>query len=351
MSEEKNASISCPLPISRYPTIALPHGGGGKLMNQLISEMFLKAFQQMDRGVPHDGAVRMVGGTRLAFTTDSYVIRPLFFPGGDIGSLAVYGTVNDLAMCGAIPLLLSASFILEEGFPMDLLWRIVQSMQTAATQSGVEIVTGDTKVVEKGKGDGIYINTAGVGQVVAKNAISPESVQVGDSLILSGDLGRHEIAIMALREGLSFETALMSDSAPLAEAVLGLIRAGVEIHCLRDLTRGGLVSALNEIAVSSGCRIHVYENRIPICATVHGACEVLGLDPFSIANEGRFVAFVPPSETEKCLQLLSQLSLTEQACRIGEVTGSEPPLVTIETTLGTSRVLSMPSGEQLPRIC
>lgn len=320
-------------------------------MNQLISEMFLRAFDSKGGEVAHDGTVKKFGGARLAFTTDSYVVRPLFFPGGDIGSMAVYGTVNDLAMCGARPLFLSASFILEEGFPMDLLLRIVQSMAAAAENSGVRIVTGDTKVVDRGKGDGIYINTAGIGEAVSADPIRPESIREGDVIVLSGDLGRHGVAIMAMRDGLSFETKIESDSAPLASAVLDLIQSGTRIHCLRDLTRGGLVSALNEISSGSGKSIHIREKAIPVSDPVHSACEILGLDPLSVANEGRFVAFVPPTEIDRCLQVLRRHTICSEACIIGTVTGSLPPLTTIETPIGVTRILPMPSGEQLPRIC
>ncbi|MCA9411409.1 MAG: hydrogenase expression/formation protein HypE [Candidatus Omnitrophica bacterium] len=351
MSENRPTSFTCPLPIDQYPTVTLPHGGGGKLMNQLISEMFLKAFQPDETGQPHDGAVNFLGDSRFAFTTDSYVVRPLFFPGGDIGSLAVHGTVNDLAMCGARPLFLSASFILEEGFPMDLLWRVVQSMKAAADGAGVRIVTGDTKVVDRGKGDGIYINTAGVGELVSEDPIAPESIREGDVLILSGDLGRHGISIMTLREGLAFETKIESDSAPLVEPVMDLIESGVAIHCLRDLTRGGLVSALNELAMASRKTFHIREKSIPVSEPVHSACEILGLDPLSVANEGRFVAFAPASEKEKCLEILQSHPVSADAREIGTVVSTHPPLVTLETPIGVTRILPMPSGEQLPRIC
>ena len=243
-----------------------------------------------------------VPSQKLAFTTDSYVIQPLFFPGGDIGTLAVNGTVNDLAMCGARPLFLSAGFILEEGLPMDTLWRVVQSMKLAAEQAGVQIVTGDTKVVDRGKGDGIFINTAGIGVVESSHAISPANVQPGDAIILSGDIGRHGIAIMAVREGLEFESTIESDCAALSGIVLDLIKAEIEVHCLRDLTRGGLASALIEIAEASRLHFEIEESAIPMLEDVKGACEILGFDPLYVANEGRFISFVPAREAERTLR-------------------------------------------------
>ncbi len=250
-------NISCPIPINQYPKILLAHGGGGKLMNQLIEKMFLAAFGSSGDGAPHDSVVLQCPQSRLAFTTDSYVVHPLFFPGGDIGSMAVYGTVNDLAMSGAFPAYLSAGFIIEEGLPMDILWRVVQSMKKAADRTGVRIVTGDTKVVEKGKGDGIFINTAGVGFLEHNQRIHPSMIQQGDAVIVNGDIGRHGIAIMAQREGLAFESNIESDSAPLAGLVKELLLNNIEIHCLRDLTRGGMSSALNEIAASAKVSIAI----------------------------------------------------------------------------------------------
>ncbi|MBM3890807.1 MAG: hydrogenase expression/formation protein HypE, partial [Verrucomicrobia bacterium] len=255
---------ACPIPISNYPNVMLAHGGGGRLMHQLIEKMLVPAFGNALLDARHDGAVLQIGDARLAFTTDSYVVRPLFFPGGDIGQLAVHGTVNDLAMCGARPLYLSAGFIIEEGLPMETLWRIVQSMRQAADAAGVQLVTGDTKVVDKGKGDGIFINTAGIGVVEHDCVIAPKSVQAGDCLLVNGDLGRHGIAIMAVREGLQFETTIESDSAALAGIVQELLRAGIEVHCLRDLTRGGLASALNEIAETANVGIAIDESAIPV---------------------------------------------------------------------------------------
>ena len=343
--------MQCPIPVKDYPHVLLAHGGGGKLMNQLIEKMMLPAFDNDALSSRHDGAVFEINETQFAFTTDSYVVRPLFFPGGDIGSMAVYGTVNDLAMCGARPLYLSAGFILEEGLPMETLHRIVISMRDAAKQCGVQVVTGDTKVVDKGKGDGIFINTSGIGIVEHKMAIQARSIQTGDSILLSGDLGRHGIAVMAVREGLSFESKIESDSAPLHEMVLDLIQQGIEIHCMRDLTRGGLASALNEIAQASGHPLRIDERKIPVRQDVRGACEILGLDPLYVANEGRFVLFLPAKQSEKALKILRSHVIGKEACAIGEVLKEKDPLVSMTNQIGTTRILDMISGEQLPRIC
>jgi hydrogenase expression/formation protein HypE len=330
-------------------------------MHQLITQMFLPAFGSKPDW-QHDAARLELPHGRLAFTTDSYVVSPLFFPGGDIGTMAVYGTVNDLAMAGAKPLYLSLGFILEEGLPMETLWRVVQSIQRAAVQVGIHIVTGDTKVVERGKGDGLYINTSGVGVIDHPWRITPQSVQPGDAILLSGDIGRHGIAIMAQREGLAFETSLESDLAPVTTSVQALLEAGIEIHCLRDLTRGGLATALNEIAIAAQVQIDIEEHQIPICEAVQGACEILGLDPFYIANEGRFVAFVAESAGEEALHLLQDPALNHSqssATRIGMVTQPAIPKpfnvvagrVTLKHQMGRTRILDTMTGEQLPRIC
>jgi hydrogenase expression/formation protein HypE len=342
-------TLSCPIPIEQYPNVLLAHGGGGKLMHQLIEKIFLATFGTVN-SVPHDAATLNLSGNRIALTTDSYVVRPLLFPGGNIGSLAINGTVNDLAMAGARPLYLSTGFILEEGLPMETLWRIVRSMQEAAVKAQVKIVTGDTKVVDKGKGDGVFINTTGVGIVEHSQAIAPQSVQPGDVLLLNGDLARHGIAIMAVREGLEFETTIESDSAPLAALVLTMLEAGVEIHCLRDLTRGGLASALNEIASAAGIGIEVDESLIPVREDVQGACEILGFDPLYVANEGRLVAFVPQADAQKALEIMRSHS-SSQARIIGRVTDNTDCLVTLKSKIGSRRILDMLSGEQLPRIC
>ncbi len=349
MTKFEDFNLICPIPIQKYPTVLLAHGGGGKLMYQLISQMFLSAFGYFNN-TQHDAATIKLTSDKIAFTTDSYVVQPLFFPGGDIGSLAINGTVNDLAMAGARPLYLSVSFILEEGLPMETLWRVVQSMQEAAQAAKVQIVTGDTKVVNKGKGDGIFINTTGIGIIEHAQEIAPQNVQKGDVLLLNGDIGRHGIAIMAKREGLEFETTIESDSAPLADLVLQLLEAGIEIHCLRDLTRGGLASALNEISEAAGVEITIDENQIPVREDVQGACEILGFDPLYVANEGRFVAFLPAANVEKALAIM-QFHSDSNACVIGSVTGKSSGVVKMKSKIGGSRIVDMLSGEQLPRIC
>jgi hydrogenase expression/formation protein HypE len=342
---------ACPIPIEQYPSIQLAHGGGGKLSHHLVEKLFLKAFGNETLCARHDSALLQMPAGRLAFTTDSYVVRPLFFPGGDIGSMSVFGTVNDLAMSGARPLHLSAAFILEEGLPMETLWKIACSMRAAADRCGVQIVTGDTKVVDKGKGDGLFINTAGLGVVEHALVIAPASVRAGDAILVSGDLGRHGMAVMSVRQGLGFEATLQSDSAPVAAPVLELLAAGVEIHCLRDLTRGGLASALNEIAQAARLRMLIREELIPVREDVHAACEMLGLDPLLVACEGRFVAFVPSKDVGRALAILNGRPSDTAAVCIGEVGSQAPPLVVLQTVMGPSRILDMASGEQLPRIC
>jgi hydrogenase expression/formation protein HypE len=342
---------ACPIPIQQYPHVLMAHGGGGRLMHQLIGNLIVPAFRNPLLEAQHDSSVFEVDGRRLAFTTDSYVVQPLFFPGGDIGSMAVHGTVNDLAMSGARPLYLSAGFIIEEGLPMDTLWRIVSSMRKAADASGVQIITGDTKVVDKGKGDGVFINTAGIGVVEHQLDISPRSVRPGDAILVNGDLGRHGMAIMAVREGLEFESAIESDSAPVAGVVLELIRAGLEIHCLRDLTRGGLTSALNEISEAARLTLRVEERLIPVRQDVGAACEMLGLDPFHVACEGRFAVFLPEREADRALSILRSSEAGAGACRIGAVTDQRSARVLLKSAIGAQRILDMASGEQLPRIC
>ena len=344
-------SAACPLPISQYPHVLMAHGGGGRLMHRLLEDVFGKAFSNPLLDTRHDSAQFIVPPGRLAMTTDSYVVRPIFFPGGDIGSMAVHGTVNDLAMSGARPLYLTSAFIIEEGLPMETLWRVVCSMRDAAKKCGAQIITGDTKVVDKGKGDGLFINTTGIGVLEHLLNIAPQNVQPGDAVIVSGDLGRHGMAIMAVREGLEFESQIESDSAPVHEPVLELIKAGVEIHCLRDLTRGGLASALNEIAEAACVKIAIEQNAVPVRADVNAACEILGLDVLHVANEGRFVAFVPAQEVESALAILRQHEVSGNSVVIGRVIKKAASLVTVKSTLGVSRILDMPSGEQLPRIC
>jgi len=278
-------------------------------------------------------------------------VHPLFFPGGDIGSLAVHGTVNDLAMSGARPLVLSVGFILEEGLPMELLWRMAQSMQKAARDAGVRICTGDTKVVERGKGDGIYINTSGIGVIPAGVHVKPSRIRPGDAVLISGDVGRHGVAVMAKREGLEFETEIQSDSAPLHGLVAMLIESGVDVHCMRDLTRGGLGSATNELATSAGVAIHLVEQAIPISREVHAACELLGLDPLYVACEGRCVCFVSPDDAGRALAQLRTHPDGSNAAIVGEVRKTARPCVTVQNEIGVTRILDLLSGEQLPRIC
>ncbi len=342
---------ACPLPLRDYPEVLMAHGGGGRLMHELIGQMIVPAFRNDLLEPRHDASVFKIGDTRLAFTTDSYVVRPIFFPGGNLGSLAVHGTVNDLAMAGARPLYLSAAFIIEEGLPMEVLGKIVSSMQEAAHQARVQIITGDTKVVDKGKGDGLFINTAGVGVVEHPWQILPASVQPGDAILVNGDLGRHGMAIMAVREGLGFESRIESDSAPLGEDVQALLRGGIEIHCLRDLTRGGLASVLNEIAEARGLALQVEESLIPVREDVRAACEILGLDALHVACEGRFAAFVPARDTDRALEILGAQGGSAGACRIGTVTKQTDARVRLKSVIGVERILDMASGEQLPRIC
>jgi hydrogenase expression/formation protein HypE len=344
-------NTTCSIPIQQYPHVLMAHGGGGKLMHQLLEKVFGQAFRNPILDPRHDSAQFTVPPGRLAMTTDSYVVRPLFFPGGDIGSMAIHGTVNDLAMSGARPLYLSCGFIIEEGLPMETLWRVVTAMRAAADQCGVRIVTGDTKVVDRGKGDGLYLNTTGIGVIEHALEITPRSVQPGDAVVVSGDLGRHGMAIMAGREGLQFESTIESDSASVWAPVQALLQAGIGVHCLRDLTRGGLASALNEIAEAAGVRITIEQESVPGREDVHAACELLGLDPLHVANEGRFVAFVPAPDVERAVRILRQHEVSGQAAVIGQVTAGATPLVTVRSAIGASRILDMPSGEQLPRIC
>ncbi len=353
MTERPNhLAFQCPIPIQEYPTVLLAHGGGGRLTQMLIERMFLPAFHNPALETLHDGAVLEVEGVRLAFTTDSFVVSPLFFPGGDIGELAVNGTVNDLAMCGARPLYLSLGFILEEGFPMEDLWRVVRSIQGAAQEAGVEVATGDTKVVERGKGDGVFINTTGMGLIPSGIHVSPQRVRPGDVVLISGAIAIHGIAILSVREGLEFETTLESDTAPLNGLVEALLRAvGPQVHVLRDPTRGGLSSALNEIAASAGVGIVLEEVRIPLWDEVKGACEILGLDPLYVANEGKCLAIVAAEVAEAALEAMRSHPLGREAAIIGQVVEEYPGTVVLRSWVGGKRVVDMLSGEQLPRIC
>jgi hydrogenase expression/formation protein HypE len=299
-----DGGFSCPLPITEYKHVLLAHGGGGKLSHQLIQKMFASQFHNALLEPLHDGAIFSVGGTRLAFSTDSFVINPIFFPGGDIGKLAVTGTVNDLAMCGARPLYLSSAFIIEEGLPMEELWRVVLSMEETARAAGVQLVTGDTKVVDRGKGDKIFINTSGIGFIPDGVEIGPKRAKPGDQIILSGSIAEHGIAIMSMREGLEFETQIESDCALLNGLVETMLAASNEIHVLRDPTRGGVASVLNEIAESAGVGISIREECIPVSEEVKGACEILGFDPLYVANEGKLLAFIAPAHVEKILNAM-----------------------------------------------
>ena len=350
MKPENDFALHCPLPLRDYPVITMAHGGGGLMQHKLLENLFWPAFQNPLLAEEHDGAVARLGDKPLAFTTDSYVVHPLFFPGGNIGTLAINGTVNDLCMCGARPKYLSAGFILEEGLPMETLWRVVQSMKAAAAEASVQVVTGDIKVVDKGKGDGLYINTAGIG-VVESQTMSPGRVQPGDAILLSGDVGRHGVAIMAVRQGLDFETTIESDCAPLVSPVTKLLESGVEVHCMRDLTRGGMATTLAEIARKSGFRIHIDEKAIAVAEGVRGACEMLGLDPLYVANEGRFVAFVAARDADRALSVLRSEPSCSDAARCGSVLAEDNPIVTLKNSIGSTRILDMLMGEQLPRIC
>jgi hydrogenase expression/formation protein HypE len=343
--------LDCGLPLGAGDRITLAHGGGGRLARTLVQGLFSKAFGGDALAADHDSSVLPVpAGGEIAFSTDSFVVNPLFFPGGDIGRLAVFGTANDLAMSGARPLFLSLAMILEEGLPMATLHRLVHSIALAAREAGVEITTGDTKVVERGKADGLYLNTSGIGRVEHSLRIRPDSLRPGDALILSGDLGRHGIAVMAARAGLEFERPVESDCALLFPLVQELLAAGIEIRCLRDLTRGGLNSALHEISLRAGFGMEIEEGAIPVAAEVQGACEFLGLDPMLVANEGRFLAVVPADQAKEAVARLRRLELGSGACVVGRVTESGSR-VKIRSRIGVFRYLEFPSGDQLPRIC
>lgn len=345
-----NVRLSCPPPAVSLERISLAHGGGGRASQQLLDTVFRPAFATHRLDLTHDGAVVDAAGARLAFTTDSYVVRPLFFPGGTVGDLAVNGTVNDLAMCGARPLWLSAAFVLEEGLPMGDLRAIVTAMRDAAREAGVTIVTGDTKVVERGKGDGVFITTAGVG-VIEYTAAAPERVRPGDGVIVSGDLGAHGVAIMSVRDGIGFNGSVKSDTASLWPAVEALYHAGVDVRCMRDLTRGGLASALNEIAATARVSIAIDEAALETGTAVRAACELLGLDPLYVANEGRFVAFVAPGDIACALEALHSVDVSQGAALVGFVEDARQGLVTLRSRIGGSRVVDVLTGEQLPRIC
>jgi len=342
---------ACPAPILDHKAIVLGHGSGGKLTHQLVQKMILPLFSNPILEAQHDGAVFSLGGARVAFSTDSYVVHPVFFPGGNIGDLAVNGTVNDLSMCGARPQYLSASLIIEEGLPMADLWRILCSMRNAADRAGVALVTGDTKVIDRGKGDKIFINTSGIGVIPEGVNIDPALARPGDVIIVSGPIASHGMAIMSVREGLEFETTIESDTAALNGLVQTILDAGNSVRVLRDPTRGGVASALNEIAAKSDVGILIRESSIPIRSDVQGACEILGLDPLYVANEGRLLAFVSREDADKVLSAMREHAQGTESAIIGEVIPNASGIVVMTTRIGGNRVVDMLSGEQLPRIC
>ena len=342
--------MRCPTPHAAS-TIQLAHGGGGRRMRELLTREILSAFADPRVPTGHDAAVVSLAGGRIAFTTDTYVVSPRFFPGGDIGSLAVYGTVNDLAVTGAAPAYLSVAFVLEEGLPLDELRAVVASMRAAAAECGVALVTGDTKVVDRGKGDGLFVNTAGIGVVPPHVDVHPRRVRAGDVVLLSGDVGRHGIAVLSVRDGLAFETPVTSDCGSVAPLVTALLAAGIDAHCLRDPTRGGVAAVLNEIALDARLAIEVDESAVPVSDEVAGACELLGLDPLYVACEGRVVAFVPAHDAERALAALRRHPSGGAAAIVGRVVDGPAGMVTLTTRLGSRRLLDLLSGDQLPRIC
>jgi hydrogenase expression/formation protein HypE len=346
---------SCPLPLRDYPSIVMGHGGGGRLSGELVEHLFVPAFG----GTAHahvlqqlgDAAVLEMGGARIAFSTDSYVVRPRFFPGGNVGDLAVNGTINDVSMTGARPVALSVGLVLEEGMPLDELGVIVETMGRAARAAGVSIVTGDTKVVDAGSGDGVYVNTAGIGLVGASVDLGPHRVRPGDAIIVSGPIGMHGIAVMSVREGLEFGSDIVTDSAPLNGLVAALLDGGIDVHMMRDPTRGGVAATLNEIARSSGTGMQLVERDIPVPDDVRAACGFLGLDPLYVANEGKLVAFVGADDAERALEIMHAHEYGAGATRIGVVTDEHPGVVVARTGIGGTRVVDLPLSEQLPRIC
>jgi hydrogenase expression/formation protein HypE len=342
----------CPLPLRDYPTIVMGHGGGGKLGNELVEHLFLPAFRNPALENLGDAAVFELGSGRLAMSTDSFVVQPLFFPGGSIGELAVNGTVNDLAVSGAEAKFLSASFILEEGFPLARLAAVVNAMADAAGKAGVRIVTGDTKVVERGHGDGCYINTAGIGVLRHGISVGPNQAQVGDVILVSGTIGDHGMAIMSVREGLEFDSQIRSDCAALNGMIAEVLSAvGQSVHTMRDPTRGGLASTLNEIATASNVGVEIDEAKVPVRSEVQSACELLGLDPVYVANEGKAVFFVAAEAADRAVEVLRSHALGRDAARIGVVTAQHPRMLIARTAMGANRVIATQIGEQLPRIC
>ncbi len=342
---------SCPLPLRSYPNVVLGHGSGGQLTADLIQQLFLPAFRNSALEALGDAAVVAAAGLRLAFSTDAYVVRPLVFPGGSLGELAVNGTINDLAVAGARPLFLSAAFLVEEGFPIEQLARLVQRMAAAAREAGVEIVTGDTKVVDKGHGDGCYITTAGIGLVSEGVQLGPQRIEPGDAVILSGPIGDHGIAVLSVREGLEFGARIESDTAALHTLVETILETPGAVRFMRDPTRGGVAAALNEVAAAAGKGIVLEEEKIPVRAEVEAACELLGLDPLTVANEGKLLAVVDPAAAPAILERMRAHPLGRDAQVIGRITAEHPGAVTLRTSIGAARVIPMPVGELLPRIC
>lgn len=350
-STQSTPALACPVPWGAHEHVLLGHGSGGRLSAELMRDIFMPAFNCPALAAQDDQAVVPVAAGRIAISTDSFVVKPLFFPGGNIGELAVFGTVNDLAVGGAIPKYLSAAFILEEGLPLATLKAVVDAMAAAARQVDVEIVTGDTKVVEHGSGDGIFINTTGIGMIPPRAHLGAARVEPDDVILLSGPLGDHGITILSQREGLELDGDLKSDAAPLLEICRALVEGVPGLHAMRDLTRGGLSSALNEMAATSKTGMELIEREIPVRESVRGACELFGLDPLYVANEGKLIAFVPPEWAEAALEILCSYSLSAHARIIGKVTAGHPGRVTLRTTLGTERIVDMLAGDQLPRIC
>jgi len=343
--------LQCPIPNSEYSHVMIAHGGGGRLTRQLIDRMFLPLFENVFLKQGHDGALLPAIDGKLAMTTDSFVVDPIFFAGGDIGELAVNGTVNDLVCCGAEPLYISLAFILEEGFLLDDLWKIVQSIAMSAKNAGVQIVTGDTKVVEKGKGDKLFINTTGIGRILPGLDINPKACSKGDAVIINGTIGDHGITIMSEREGLALESNIKSDTQSLKDMMLDVFRLKPHIHVLRDPTRGGLASALNEICQASGTGIRLYEDQLPVNDGVRGACELMGLDPLYMANEGKILVILPLEDAAEVVSIMQRHAAGAKSKIIGSVNDQYPGLLHLETTIGSTRIVDMISGEQLPRIC
>ncbi len=350
--EEAMMTGTCPVSSLVHKQILLGHGSGGKLTHELIEKLFRPALLPPGEEALNDATVFTVGASRLCLTTDSFVVDPLFFPGGDIGKLAVHGTINDLAVTGARPMVLSAAFILEEGLAMHELERIVSSMKAACEEAGVAIITGDTKVVNRGKCDKVFITTAGVGVIDHPGVcIAANNAQVGDVVIINGDIAAHGMAIMSARGEFEFETPILSDTAPLHTLVKAVLDSGASVHCMRDLTRGGLASALNELAAASAVGIEIEEEQISMQEEVKGACEILGLEPLHVANEGKLIAIVAPQDAQRVLQAMQSNQYGRQASCIGHVVAERPGLVTMKTPIGGQRIIPMLAGEQLPRIC